>query len=244
MPAVQHRLFIISGPSCVGKTPLVSALQKLYPDVMASFVSVVLYNSRKPRPGEEEGRDYYFRSERWIRTLDTKESFVVRKVRNDWQALDLDELRKRLTCKDVLYEGNPDFAQFLMTDPRFDGIPRSGVFITPFSNEEIQFIDRQPDIDVETFLTGVMYEKQFRRFQRQNGPPQPSDIADMKVRAQCAYSEMKSASLYDCVIANHDGEDSSHWDVSGYPIGEARQTMLAVLDWLKCGAAKEARGYK
>jgi guanylate kinase len=52
-------LFIVSAPSGAGKTTLVSGLIAADPLVRKS----VSYTTRKPRPGEENGRDYHFISE-------------------------------------------------------------------------------------------------------------------------------------------------------------------------------------
>ncbi len=52
-------LFIVSAPSGAGKTTLVSGLIASDPQVRKS----VSYTTRKPRPGEEAGRDYHFISE-------------------------------------------------------------------------------------------------------------------------------------------------------------------------------------
>ena len=49
-------LFIVSAPSGAGKTTLVSGLIASDPLVRKS----VSYTTRKPRPGEENGRDYHF----------------------------------------------------------------------------------------------------------------------------------------------------------------------------------------
>ena len=49
-------LFIVSAPSGAGKTTLVSGLIAADPGVRKS----VSYTTRKPRPGEETGRDYHF----------------------------------------------------------------------------------------------------------------------------------------------------------------------------------------
>jgi guanylate kinase len=51
-------LFVLSGPSGVGKGTIVKQLLKLRPELKLS-VSVT---TRLPRPGEEEGVSYYFRS--------------------------------------------------------------------------------------------------------------------------------------------------------------------------------------
>ena len=54
------KVFVISGPSGVGKGTLCSELMRKYPELAKTTVSVT---TRSPRPGEEEGVHYYFRSE-------------------------------------------------------------------------------------------------------------------------------------------------------------------------------------
>jgi guanylate kinase len=56
---MQGKLFVIAGPSGVGKTTLVNAvLQELVPAY--AFERVITYTSKKPRLGEIEGQDYHF----------------------------------------------------------------------------------------------------------------------------------------------------------------------------------------
>jgi len=50
------QLFIISAPSGAGKTSLVNALIEMLPDVVVS----VSHTTRTKRPGEIEGKDYFF----------------------------------------------------------------------------------------------------------------------------------------------------------------------------------------
>lgn len=56
MPAPTARLFVITAPSGAGKTSLVRALMHDDPNVAHS----VSYTTRKPRPGEVDGKDYCF----------------------------------------------------------------------------------------------------------------------------------------------------------------------------------------
>lgn len=55
----KGNLFIVSGPSGAGKGTLVKELLRRVPDAWVS-ISVT---TRDPRPGEAEGRDYYFVSD-------------------------------------------------------------------------------------------------------------------------------------------------------------------------------------
>src|SRR5713226_8716745 len=60
--AESGRSVILSGPSCVGKSPLAKALGRFHPDLSAKLQPIVLYNSGSPRPGERDGEDYHFRT--------------------------------------------------------------------------------------------------------------------------------------------------------------------------------------
>lgn len=57
--STQSRLTVLSGPSGVGKSTVIAELRRTHPEIWLS-VSVT---TRKPRPGEVDGRDYYFISD-------------------------------------------------------------------------------------------------------------------------------------------------------------------------------------
>jgi guanylate kinase len=52
----QASIFVITGPSGVGKGTLIAALRERHPELGLS----VSATTRSPRPGEEEGVDYFF----------------------------------------------------------------------------------------------------------------------------------------------------------------------------------------
>lgn len=52
-------LYVVAGPTAVGKGTVVKRLREMYPDLPLS-ISVT---TRKPRVGEEDGKDYFFVSE-------------------------------------------------------------------------------------------------------------------------------------------------------------------------------------
>jgi guanylate kinase len=56
---IHSRLTVLSGPSGVGKSTVVAELRRSYPQIWQS----VSATTRKPRPGEVEGRDYFFVSD-------------------------------------------------------------------------------------------------------------------------------------------------------------------------------------
>ncbi len=222
------RLVILSGPSCVGKGPLHAALSKLRPDLAGRLETLVLYNSRAPRPAERDGIDYHFRPRREIEALRGRDGFLVLDVRGDLQALDLGDLEKALTRGDAFFEGNPFVGRELLAAPLPTGAGRLSAFLAPLSREEILEL-RAPErrVALDEFVTDVMRRKLLRRTQRQKGILSIRDLENVERRVGSAYAELKEAWRFDHVIPNHDGEDSENWDAFYYPVGDARRALLA-----------------
>jgi guanylate kinase len=65
-------LFIISAPSGTGKTTLCKQLATNLPGLWHS----ISYTTRKPRPGEKHGQDYYFIGEQTFREMVARNEFV------------------------------------------------------------------------------------------------------------------------------------------------------------------------
>jgi guanylate kinase len=72
MISKRGRLFVISAPSGAGKTSLVEALLARDPELKVS----VSHTTRKPRPHEVEGREYYFVSLPEFRQLVAQGQFL------------------------------------------------------------------------------------------------------------------------------------------------------------------------
>jgi guanylate kinase len=221
------RFIILSGPSCVGKGPLHSALSKFYPEQAASLRKLVLYNCRSPRPGEIDGKDYWFRSREEIEAFCKKENFIVLDVRGDLQAVDLNVVDRNLTAGDLFFEGNP-FVGRKLVELLGKKVSLLSVFLSPLSREEILFLKSpERNVSLPDFLTDVMRRKLLRRTQRQKGILSLKDLENIERRAGSAYTELKEAWHFDYVIPNHDGEDSENWDAFYYPVSDAHKTLLA-----------------
>jgi guanylate kinase len=228
------RLIILSGPSCVGKSPLYAAVKKFYPHLAARLTKLVLYDSRAPRPGEVDGVDFYFRTREEIESLRGKEGFIVFEVRGDLQALDTRELEKKLVASDVYFDGNPYIGFGLLDFLAQRGMTCLTVFLSPLSKEEVsEFRAPGRSISLSELLTDMMRRKLLRRTTRQKGILSRKDLENIEIRAGSAYGELKQAWRFDCVIPNHDGEDSDNWDAFYYPAGEARKALLAFADLIE-----------
>ncbi len=232
------RLIILAGPSCAGKSPLDKALNRFHPQERQNLKSLVLFNSRNPRPGELDGVDYHFRARAQIADLEGDDRFVVMDVRGDLQALDIEQLNEDLAQGDVFFEGNPFVGEVLQTHPALADVNRLSVFMSPLSREEIQMLRSQASVSLPDLVTDVMRRKLLRRTRRQKGELSQKDLENIEVRASSAYSELKKAHRFQYVIPNHDGEDSENWDAFYYPIGDARRALNAFVALL-IGAATE-----
>jgi len=225
----KNRLIIITGPSCVGKTPLINAFHKLHPQQAETIQKIVLYNSRSPRPSEKEGIDYYFRKQKEIEELRNKENFIVIEVRGDLQALDSTELLRQLENSDVLYEGNTYIAKILLQHNLIKNINKLSIFISPFSKDEIlQFKSDFGEKGFENYVFNTMKSKLLRRVKKFGQELSDKVLNNIDQRATDAYYEINDAGMFDFIIPNHDGEGSDNWED---PIPENSDAYLAAKDF-------------
>lgn len=229
-------LAILTGPSCVGKSPLCKALGKMYPGLREGLSDVVLFNSRSPRPGERDGVDYHFRTREEIDVLRGDQRYVVMEVRGDLLAVDVHEVSEGTRQGSMLYEGNPFVAEVLVGDPRLAELSPLSVFLSPLSREELGYLsDRRRHVDLPAMVAEIMRRKLLRRQSRARGVLAASELADIERRATSAYGELKLACRFSHVIPNHDGEDSDNWDAFYYPLGDARRAAEAFAALLEGG---------
>ena len=228
MNTEKGRLVILSGPSCVGKSPLDKALKRFYPELHKQLQHLVLYNSRAPRPKEEDGVDYYFRNREEIEALRSDERYVVMEVRGDLQAVDTEELKTQLKSGDVFFEGNPFVGKFLLRHQLLQDVPKLSAFMAPLSAAELAYLQQpEQNVDLQAFVTDVMRRKLLRRTRKQKSELSLPDLENIEQRASSALRELNFAHLFEYVIPNHDGEDSENWDAFYYPVGDARKALLA-----------------
>lgn len=231
----MNRFVMLSGPSCVGKGPLYNALRRFYPELAERLQQIVLYNSRDPRPGEQEGVDYHFRPRAQIEELAQKPGFTSANVRGDLQAIEIAGIEEILEQnKDAFFEGNPFIPARLSELKELKDIPTLKIFLAPLCREEIVFFKGpQQRTDLGKLLPDIMRRKLLRRTKRQKINPSLKDLENIEQRVASAIIELREAWKFDYVIPTHDGEDSEHWDAFYYPIGDARKALLAFVALLK-----------
>lgn len=65
-------LLVLTGPTCAGKDVLITALQKINPNL----IRLVTTTSRPKRPDEAEGKDYHFVTRNQFEKLIAQEAFI------------------------------------------------------------------------------------------------------------------------------------------------------------------------
>ena len=104
-------LFIVSGPSGAGKTTLINRVREQLEPIGIKLHFSVSHTTRKPRPGEVDGKSYYFVSpEKFASMIDRGEFLEWAHVHEQRYGTSKDEVVKRLqrgedVILDIDYQG-------------------------------------------------------------------------------------------------------------------------------------------
>ncbi len=171
-------MFVLSSPSGAGKTTLAERLLK-GDDKLRLSISVT---TRKPRPGEVDGKDYYFVSEeKFLQMRDRGEFLEWANVFGNYYATPRAKVFDQLNAgTDVLFDIDWQGAQQLDAVAGGDVVK---VFILPPSRKELERRLRARNQDPENVVEGRMAK---------------------------ADSEMSHWAEYDYVIINFDLDESEH----------------------------------
>ena len=95
----EKYLFVVSGAAGTGKDSVVSALRKAHPEIEKT----VSATTRSPRPGEQEGVDYYYRTKEQFQQLIDQDEVVEHNFFNgNYYGTLKAEVEKRLEAKKVV----------------------------------------------------------------------------------------------------------------------------------------------
>ncbi len=193
-------LFVVSAPSGAGKTSLCRAVTSEIENLRHS----ISYTTRNPRPGEIDGRDYYFVTHERFRAMiesgDFAEYAVVHSNYYGTSRRVLDGMR--IEGIDVILDIDTQGAQQIREKYRDRA---TFIFIMPPSMEILEERLRNRKSDREDEIE--------RRMQR-------------------ARDEMRDYTLYDYVIVNRDFEHALV-EIRSVIISERRRTRLIDPDWIQ-----------
>ncbi len=181
------RLLIISSPSGAGKTTLARRLLSEFPDYEVSISNT----TRKPRPGEEDGREYYFVSDEEFDRMLAWEMFV------EWARVHTS--RYGTTRREMI---------------RIWAHGRNILFDIDWQGTET--IRAQYDKAVTVFILPPSMEELARRLRGRK----TDDEAEIKVRLSNAARELEHYDLYDHMIVNDDLE-AAFTDLAAIVRGES-----------------------
>ncbi|HEY2597598.1 MAG TPA: guanylate kinase [Candidatus Dormibacteraeota bacterium] len=174
MSPKQGLLIVISGPSGVGKDTLIQRLRDLDPGLRYS----ISYTTRKPRPGEVAGVNYFFVNRERFEELIAQGFFLEYATYNGH------------------YYGTPAAAVEAARNAGHDILLKIDVK----GAEQVR--KRAPD-GLFIFIAPPSREELIRRQEQRAGAHAEEDMAE---RRKIAETEMKHASQYDFVVVNDDLE--------------------------------------
>lgn len=174
-------LIVISGPSGVGKDTIARKLIKRRPD---DFYFVVTATTRKPRPGEVHGHDYFFVShDEFARMIEEGELLEYAVVYNDYKGVPKQQIRDALESgKDVIMRVDAQGAATIRQ------IIPNAIFIFLIAESEAAMVRRLRERKSET----------------------PEGLS---LRIATARQEMRRLSEFDYCVVNADGEQQGAVDI-------------------------------
>lgn len=163
------RLFVVSGPSGVGKGTLIRHVREELP----SLGLTVSATTRNPRPGEVDGRDYYFLSDQRFDKLISQDAFI------EWAHVHSD--RKGTLKSEVAKNLSTGHSVLLELDVQ-------GGLAIKHAHPDAYLI----------FVAPPTYEELEKRLRARA----TDDEQDIELRLANARKELEMAARYDCVIVN------------------------------------------
>lgn len=202
----KKKLIIISGPSCVGKGPLMQAMYEFYKKT--GIIDYKILNMIKtprpsgPRPGEKI--EDFMTKEKMLELSENRQ-YILGDCRGNPQLFDINKVRESKT-KLAILEVYHTIGKQIINSKYLSDIEVSTIFISPVSKKELNKTDNK------SYLTGLMMSKLDYRTTIQGKNCTDKIIQEENIsRAMDAYSELQSAKKYKHVIINRAGEGHPNW---------------------------------
>lgn len=222
---MDKRLIIVSGPSCVGKGPIIEWVRKLY------IPNLCQVKARKTKTERHKGTedDLGFDGDNG-----NYHSFDCRRTE---QRIYLDELDRALEEHDIvlleIYYKAFDFLK-----QRYESlVDFASTFVSPLDKEELEDLVKQNKL--EHHLPNLMLHHLIERVKLDGKLHTSSLMDELKVRAKDSIDEMKFAQNYRNVIPNHCYESDPRWRLS-LLTGEPKRVVKSLYDIIKTGHSNYA----
>ena len=216
----NKRLVLISGPSGVGKGPIIEWTKQLY------IPNLCQVKVRKTKTERHKGTEDDL-------GLGKGDNFYQFDCRGVEQRIHLDELDSAIEKQDVvLLEAYYKTHDFLKN--RYDSsIDFASTFVSPLNLEEIKELAEQGK-RLETYLPELMLDSLVRRAERDGKAFTRTLIKELEQRAEDSVNEMRFTHNYRQVIPNHIYESDSRWK---FPIliGEPLRVVKSLKEIIKNG---------
>jgi len=231
----MKKLILISGPSCVGKGPLLASLKKYYPEMPFSDIPVIRsHGSRNGKPRDDYEKNQWNNREFFMPDAEFAslgEDFLIGDCRGYPQAINL----RKITDADeelLILEVYHTFGEQLKKRKAqvLESINAVSVFISPISLDEIDIL-KKCKVNVDSYIFDMMLNKQMRRAEFLNDIVSEKEVSSFIARAYDAPDEIRGICHYDRVVVCHAGEGHIDWNrnpdgsFSFRPIGSAGKAL-------------------
>jgi len=226
----MSRLVYVSGPSGMAKTRVKEKLERLAGPLGIQFERTVVTTSREMRLSESQGNPWYFKSAVEIdaeHMKDPKRYLKAEIRRGEFQELDTEtELKQKLEAVGVLWcelhvKWYEQIANWLNDHMPNTKITRA--FVAPLTEAEVLARMAQEGIPWQKVIEDEVLRRLLaRRAANLDNAP----FEKLQERAHDAVEQYAMRGRYDCVIVNHQGEESPEWGLaSEFPTGEAARVL-------------------
>ena len=191
-------LFVVSAPSGAGKTTLCRALT----DSLENLTHSISYTTRKPRPGEIDGRDYYFVTEERFRNMVGSGDFA------EWAQVHSNLYGTSRRVLDEMRTGG--------TDVILDIDTQGAKQIKPKYSTAVFIFIMPPSLEI--------LEERLRN-------RRSDDENEIQKRMRRAFEEIKDYAMYDYIIVNRDF-DRALSELKSVVVAERCRTRLINGSWI------------
>lgn len=231
----MSKLILLSGPSCVGKGPLVAALRYYHPDIRFGEVAVKKSLESRNVKGDFKYRDHseltsaqteqiraqlrptddirdFYPARTILNWASEPGNYIVGDCRGNAQAIRRVDIEAAAGSNHTVFsEVYYTLGQQFLSSPLMaglSGVSVHSVFLSPISADDIAELTNS-GIDVNQYITQLMFHKQVVRARMLGKAVETKTFME---RAADAMNEISTMARFSRIIVNADGEGSHNWN--------------------------------